>query len=113
MAIGVDFKKRSDRGGSDIWAPVAMCDVCGSEISDGRAGVYLYDQKLGAFQVPTIACKGSCHEKAEREMKAKGASVGWMEMYAFVGMLKGNVMLKSTPAGKKLADEAESGELES
>ena len=111
MAIGLQFRKQSDKGAPDLWSPVAKCDVCGREISEGRSGVYVYNQSGDSFQVPTIACQGACHDKVEEEMEAKGGSPGWLEMYAFVGMLKANVMLKSNATNKKLADQAESGEL--
>jgi hypothetical protein len=63
VGIVLKFEKQGDEGSPDTWAPakceccgelidpwapVIKCDVCGKVITDGRAGVYLFDTRTAA-----------------------------------------------------------------
>lgn len=67
---------------------VVVCDICSAVIDRGRGGVAL---GLIGKNSPTLhACKGECHDAAEKAVHGHGGHGGFFELYSHLAQLQRN-----------------------
>ena len=97
----------------DRTVPLLCCATCGSWIDDAGLGAAVF-ASLGDHGDTTevaLVHKGACHDKAEAALRAKGLSVGWLELRRYLADALYNAGLTPARLQQMQADDEEFGRL--